>query len=82
MAQGDDRADRFVAGNEREIGHAPFVVEHGEVGMADSAVADLDLDFLGTEFTRIEAEGLKRGTRCVGPVSMEASGHLIGSPKS
>jgi len=43
--------------------------------MTYSAVADLNLYFLGSEFTRIEAERLKRGMRLGSSVSMEGGGH-------
>src|ERR1700722_7186250 len=61
--------------HERIGGPAPFVIEHGEVGMTDSAVAGVNLYFLGREFTRIEAERLKRGMRLGSCVSMEGGGH-------
>src|SRR5260370_33207642 len=66
-----------MAGYEGKCGHAPFVIEHGEVGMTYSAVADLNLYFLGSEFTGIEAERLKRGMRLGSSVSMEGGGHLV-----
>src|SRR6266481_7453297 len=45
--------------------------------MTYSAVADLNLCFLGSEFTRIEVERLKRGMRLGSSVSMEGGGHLV-----
>ncbi len=77
FAKGNDCADSFMARHERKCGYAPFVIEHGEVGMTYSAVADLNLCFLGSEFTRIEAERLKRGMRLGSSVSMEGGGHLV-----
>jgi len=77
FAKGNDCADSFMARYEGKCGHAPFVIEHGEVGMTYSAVADLNLYFLGSEFTQIEAERLKRGMRLGSSVSMEGGGHLV-----
>ena len=82
FAKGNDCSDSFMARHERKCGPAPFVIEHGEVGMTYSAVADLNLYFLGAEFPRIEAERFKRGTRRGGCVSMEGGGQLVRSPKS
>ena len=82
FAKGNDCADSFMAWHEGECGHAPFVIEHREIGMTYSAVADLNLYFLGSEFTRIEDERFERGMRCGGSVSTEGGGHLVGSPKS
>ena len=56
IAEGNDRADYFMTGYERVLGAAPFVVEHRKIGVAEAAVRDLDLNFLGAEFTGIEAE--------------------------
>ena len=77
FAKGDDCPYRFVARNERKLGHAPLVVEHGEVGMTDSAMADLNLDFFRPKCTRVEVERFKRGMRCEGGVSLELGGHRI-----
>jgi hypothetical protein len=63
FTKGNHLADCFMARHERKCGPAPFVIEHGEVGMTYSAVADLNLYFLGSEFPRIEAERFKRGMR-------------------
>ena len=82
LTKGNHRADCFMARHERKCGPAPFVIEHGEVGMTDSAVTDLNLYFLGPEFPRIEAERFKRGMRCGSSVSMEGGGHLVRSPKT
>ena len=63
FTKGNHRAGCFMPRNERKCGHAPFVIEHGDVGMTYSAVADLNFYFLGSEFPRIETERFKRGTR-------------------
>src|ERR1700733_11564888 len=82
FTQGNHRADCFMARHERKCRPAPFVIVHGKVGMTYSAVADLNLYFLGSEFTWIEAERFERGARGRGSVSMEGSGHLVGPSKS
>jgi hypothetical protein len=58
-AEGDDGADGFMSGNEREFRHAPLVVEHRDIRVADPAVRDFDFDFFGAEFTRVEGERLQ-----------------------
>ena len=77
FAQGYDCPYGFVARNERKLGHSPLVVEHRQVGMTDSAMADLNLDFFRPKRTRIEVEGFKRGMRCGGGVSVKLGGHKI-----
>jgi hypothetical protein len=47
----------FDIGNVSVIGHTPIVIEHGEIRAAKAAVADLDFDFFGSEWTGIESEG-------------------------
>jgi hypothetical protein len=44
-----DRADRFMAGNQRIARIAPIVVEHRQIGMADAAMANRDLDLFVAE---------------------------------
>ena len=46
-----------MPGHERILGHTPIVIEHVEVRVAEAAVADLDFDFFGSEWTGIEREG-------------------------
>ncbi len=70
-AERDDGAGGFMAGDERIPGPTPFVVEHGEIGMAQAAIVDLDLDFLGREIAGVELEGLERGFGAVGCVGVE-----------
>src|SRR5262249_60479778 len=52
-ADGRNGADDLVSGNDRVIGHSPFVADHGQVGMADPAVADGNFDLLGSKRTGI-----------------------------
>jgi hypothetical protein len=49
-----DCADDLMARQERVMGHAPVVVHHRHVGMADSAMSDAYIDFIGAEFSKIE----------------------------
>jgi hypothetical protein len=48
-----------MSGNEREFRHAPFVIEHRDIRVADPAVRDLDFDFFGAEFARVEGKRLQ-----------------------
>ena len=57
FAEGDDGADGFVSGNEWEFRHAPLVVEHRDIRVADPAVRDLDFDLFRTEFARSKVKG-------------------------
>ena len=77
LTQGNHRADRFMARHEGKCGPTPIVIEHGEVGMTYSAVADLNLYFVGLEFPGIEAEGFKRATRRGRSVGVESGGHRL-----
>ncbi len=55
------RADRFVARDKWETGHAPFIIEHREIRVADAAVGNVDFDVVAAEFAGIEGIGLERG---------------------
>ena len=77
FAKSDDCPYRFVARNERKLGHAPLVVKHGEVGMTDSAMADLNLDFFRPKCTWVELDRFKPGMRCGGGVSVKLGRHRI-----
>jgi hypothetical protein len=46
FAEGEDGADRFISGNEREFRHAPLIVEHRPIRVADPAVRGLDFGLL------------------------------------
>ena len=70
-------ADHLVAGNERVPRHAPLVVQHREVRVADSAVSDLDFHLLGTEVAGSEAEWLQRTFGGCGGVGV-IGGHGFG----
>jgi hypothetical protein len=77
FAKGNDCSYRFVARNQRKLGDAPFVVEHGEVGVTDSAMADLNLDFFRPKCTRVEIKRFKRAMGCGGGVSVKLGRHRI-----
>src|SRR6185369_12612553 len=53
-ADGDDAPDDFMAEHCRVLGITPVVVEDGQVGVAQAAVLDLDLDLFGAERTEID----------------------------
>src|SRR5690606_27339349 len=60
VADANDAADHFMAGNERIARVAPFVVDHRLVGVADAAVLHRYFHFFGTERAGIVAVGLQR----------------------
>ena len=76
FAEGDDGADGFMSGNEREFRHAPLVIEHRDIRVADPAVRDLDFDFFGAEFARVEGERLQCGVGRGGGVGVKC-GHKV-----
>eukprot|EP00903_Cladosiphon_okamuranus_P003935 g3933.t1 len=51
-----DRADDFMAGNEGVFTHAPIVIDHGDIRVADSTGFDVYLDLFRTELTGVEFE--------------------------
>ena len=59
-----------MAGNEGILRHAPFVIQHREIGMADAAVSDLDFHFLRTKFARIKGKWFQRTFGSFGSVSI------------
>ena len=61
VAESCNRADDFMTGNEWVGGHAPVVVEHGEVRVAKAAVLDGDLDLGVAEWAGFVFKGLQRG---------------------
>src|ERR1700757_390776 len=64
----DNGTDDFMAGNKGVLGQTPLVVEHRKVGVADATVRNRNFNFLGSQFTRIEAERFQwrlSGCRCV-----------------
>ena len=63
-ADGADTADDLVAGNARELGDMPFVAGRMQVGMADAAIKDVDLNIVvarRTPFERVGGEGVFGG---------------------
>jgi hypothetical protein len=58
FAEGDDGPNGFMCGNEREFRHAPLVVEHRDIRVADPAVRDVDFDLFRAEFARVEGDRL------------------------
>lgn len=57
--EGGDAPDDFVAGNEGVGGHAPVVVEHGEIAVADAAALHGDLNLFAAEGAGGVFEGLE-----------------------
>src|SRR5208282_5564835 len=76
----DDRADRFVSADQRVRRETPFVVEHRQIGVANAARRDGDIDLLGAERPAVICKRLKRfagGERSVSANSAH-DGLLIG----
>mmetsp|Transcript_31428 Transcript_31428/g.57063 ORF Transcript_31428/g.57063 Transcript_31428/m.57063 type:complete len:433 (-) Transcript_31428:32-1330(-) len=46
-ADGNDLTNDLVSGDERELGDAPIVEGHVEIGMAETVVGDADINLLG-----------------------------------
>ena len=59
LSQCGHRACHLMPGHEGILGHTPVVIEHREIRVAESAVANLDFHFFGSEWTRIESEGFQ-----------------------
>jgi hypothetical protein len=59
LAQGDHSPHGLVAGHKGVPAQSQLVVQHREVGVADAAMLDRDLDLLRTERTGLEFIWLK-----------------------
>jgi predicted 3-demethylubiquinone-9 3-methyltransferase (glyoxalase superfamily) len=66
FAERDDATDNFVAGHKRISRHAPIVVEHREIAVAEAATFHGDLHLLAAERAGIVFKRLQRlfGARC------------------
>ncbi len=69
-------SNRFMSGNERELRHAPLVVEHGKIGVANSAVRDFDFHLVRAQLAGIKFKRLQSFMGGCSRVSMN-SGHRI-----
>ncbi len=63
--------DHLMTGHDGVAGHPPVIVEHGEIGVADTASRDIDLDLARFEFTGLEIESLKAASGLVGGVGTD-----------
>jgi len=77
IADRGDGAGGFVAGDDRVGSHAPFVFEHGDIGIADSAVLEHDFDVIGPERTGIVFERPNRLAGRGGGVSVKFAHFLL-----
>src|SRR5262245_18135556 len=64
-------ADDLVTWNERVSCHSPFVVQHRQVGMTDSAIADGNLNLVRPKRARVILERLERVARPGGRVGTD-----------
>src|SRR4051794_41148412 len=69
VAERDDCSRYFVSRHKRKLSRAPVVIEHRKIRVAETAVRHLDLDFLRTNLSGIEAERFKRAVGFRGRVS-------------
>ena len=63
--QRGDRAHDFMARHKRVRRHAPFVVEHGEVAVADAAALDGNLDLPDAETVMREISARKSSAELI-----------------
>lgn len=73
--KGDHPANHFVAGHKRIGGHAPLVVEHGKIAMADAAALNGDLHLFAAKRTGGMAEWLECLPGAVGGEGLDRCGH-------
>jgi hypothetical protein len=66
ITHGRDSADNLVTRHGRIKGVFPLITRRMQVGMADTAIKDLDLHIFGTGFTTLNFKGRQRtrGTLC------------------
>ena len=63
FAECDYRPGHFVSRHERVLGHAPLVVEHRKIRVAESTVRYFDFDLFRTKLAGVETERLQRAIR-------------------
>ena len=56
----DDAADDFMSGHARKSGAAPFAPRRVQIGMANAAEKNVDLDIGRPRIAAFEGEGRKR----------------------
>jgi hypothetical protein len=72
----DNFAHHFVARHKRVDGHAPFVVEHRQIGMTNTAVRHRDLDLFIPQRSCFVFKRLKWTARGMGGVSFDGRAHI------
>src|SRR4029077_16837127 len=63
LAQCDNRSGHLVSRHEWVLGHAPFVVEHRKIRVAESTVRYFDFDLFRTKGAGVETEKFQRAVR-------------------
>lgn len=66
---GCDFPDDFMSGNDGILGHPPVIIDKVNIGVADTAITDLDSDIIRAGFPRFILPGSwsrPLGLRCVG----------------
>ncbi len=59
LTGGGHPAHHLVSGDQRVLAHAPFVVQHAQVGVADAAVLHLDVHLVRAQLPQLKAERLQ-----------------------
>ncbi len=75
LPDGRDRADDLVPADERVLAHAPLVVEHRHVAVADAARLDLDLDLPRLQLAGVVLERLELALGFIGGIGVEGVTH-------
>jgi hypothetical protein len=68
-AYGGHFTDSLMTGHKRVLRHVKVIVQHGEIGMTDAAIEDVDFDLIVFERARIVGKGLQSSfglQRCKG----------------
>jgi hypothetical protein len=77
---GTDRtyvADDLVARDAREAGAGPFRADGMQVGVADTAERNLDLNVVGTRLPALDRERFERPVGCIGAVGADGLAALL-----
>ncbi len=71
---GADAAGHLMARNQGVIGHAPVVLEHAEIAVADATMFNIDVNFIITDRAERVGEWFKRFPRCRGGEGVNGGG--------
>ncbi len=77
VAGGDHFTDHFMSGHKWVSGHAPIVVEHGQVGVAKTSIGDGDFHLLVAKRAGVKLIRLQGGVRGLGSVGFDGIAHWM-----